>query len=158
MPYLIDGHNLIGSMPDIHLDDPEDEILLLRRLSDFFTRKRISGTVFFDKRGPGMERKFSTGRLQVEFATSPSTADRAIQRRLQKLKRDAANYIVVSSDHQIQNAAHAAGAQILKSAEFAQQLGNPTTDAEESEKPDEPISSEDVRRWLKAFDKNGDDH
>jgi len=34
MPLLIDGHNLIGQIPDISLSDPDDEaklVLLLRR-------------------------------------------------------------------------------------------------------------------------------
>jgi predicted RNA-binding protein with PIN domain len=157
MPYLIDGHNLIGSMPDIHLDDPEDELQLIHRLSDLFKRRRISGTVYFDQRGPGMERQFSAGRLKVEFATSPNTADRAIQARLQGLKRDAPNYIVVTSDHQIQNTARKAGARILESADFAQQLGVSNADPPENEKPDIPMSPRDVRQWQKLFEKNDED-
>ena len=35
MNYLIDGHNLIGQLPDISLDDPNDEALLVQKLSGF---------------------------------------------------------------------------------------------------------------------------
>jgi len=154
MPYLIDGHNLIGSMPDIHLDDPDDEMQLIDRLSDFFKRRRISGTVYFDQRGSGMERKFRSGRVKVEFATSPNTADMAIQRQLQRLKRNASNYIVVSSDRQIQKAARVAGASVLNSVEFARQLGGPSTITEENEKPQGPLSPDDVRHWQKIFRNN----
>ena len=31
MSLIIDGHNLIGILPDIHLDQPDDEIRLERR-------------------------------------------------------------------------------------------------------------------------------
>jgi S-adenosylhomocysteine hydrolase len=33
MPYMIDGHNLIGKLPDISLDDPNDEALLVQKLA-----------------------------------------------------------------------------------------------------------------------------
>jgi len=158
MPYLIDGHNLIGCMPDIHLDDPDDELQLLRRLNDFFNKRRISGTVYFDQRGPGMQRKFSTGRVRVEFATSPNTADMAIQHRLQRLKKDASNYIVVSSDHQIRDAARVAGARVLDSVEFARRLGGSFPIPEENEKPQGPLSPDDLRRWQKIFEKSENDH
>jgi hypothetical protein len=32
MPFLIDGHNLIGALPDLDLDDPDDEARLVERL------------------------------------------------------------------------------------------------------------------------------
>ena len=155
MPYLIDGHNLIGKLPDIHLDDPEDEIQLIEKLGDLFKRKRISGTVYFDQRGPGMKRKYKLGRLQVEFSTPPNTADSAIRFRLRQLKKDASNYIVVSSDHQIMDAARAAGAQVLDSQTFAQELDPSPLDSDESEKPQSPLSSDELRHWQKLFE--GDD-
>jgi predicted RNA-binding protein with PIN domain len=152
MPYLIDGHNLIGCLPDIHLDDPEDEVLLIRKLSDYFKRKGISGTVYFDKRGPGMERERSYGRVKVEFATSPNTADSAIRRRLRQHKKSASNYIVVSSDHQVQESARRAGARIMDSSEFAHQLGGSPPNSEENEKPHAPLSPQDVKQWQNLFE------
>ena len=35
MPYLIDGHNLIACLPDISLDDPNDEAQLVNKLKGF---------------------------------------------------------------------------------------------------------------------------
>ena len=156
MPYLIDGHNLIGKLPDIDLNDPEDEMQLIQKLRDLFKRKRISGTVYFDQRGPGMKRKYTLGRLQIEFSTPPNTADSAIQSRLRQLKKNASNYIVVSSDHQIMDAARAAGAQVLDSQTFAQQLVPSPLDSNESEKPESPLSSDELRRWQKLFERDHD--
>ncbi len=44
MPLLIDGHNLIGRLPDLRLDDPDDEAKLVARLRTYCarTRKRIT--------------------------------------------------------------------------------------------------------------------
>ena len=39
MPFLIDGHNLIGRMPGISLDDPDDEARLVAQLRAFCARE-----------------------------------------------------------------------------------------------------------------------
>lgn len=38
MPYLIDGHNLIGKVPNLRQDDPEDEKQLVELLQEFCQR------------------------------------------------------------------------------------------------------------------------
>lgn len=43
MSYIIDGHNLIGVLPDIHLNQPDDEQRLLARLRGY--RARIGGQI-----------------------------------------------------------------------------------------------------------------
>ena len=40
--YLIDGHNLIGQLPDLSLTDPDDEAKLVQKLTGF-PRARRSG-------------------------------------------------------------------------------------------------------------------
>ena len=52
MPYLIDGHNLIGSLPGLSLADPEDERKLLDRLQGYARRSRRRMIVFFDQGNP----------------------------------------------------------------------------------------------------------
>ena len=49
MSYIIDGHNLIGVMPDIHLRQPDDEERLVARLQSYQARM---GEACMD-RGPG---------------------------------------------------------------------------------------------------------
>ena len=151
MPYLIDGHNLIGQMPNICLHDPEDEMQLVLILNEFFKKRRISGTVFFDRRGPGLARKTGAGRLKVEFATPPNTADRMIEQRLRSIKKEASNCVVISSDREIQTVARVLGAKVMDSSEFAKQLQDSNTRFEEDEKPQSPISAKELRRWEKLF-------
>ena len=43
MFYLIDGHNLIGQLADIDLDDPNDESLLVQKLNGWTSRTRTTG-------------------------------------------------------------------------------------------------------------------
>jgi predicted RNA-binding protein with PIN domain len=152
MPYLIDGHNLIGQIENISLDEPEDELRLIQLLAEFLKNNRKSGTVYFDRRGPGAQRKFKVGRLQVEFATSPNTADLDIRKRLIRLKGEAKNYTVVSSDREVIQAAKDTGAQAMDSFTFIRQLQRPYTIHNESEKPEGELSSEDLQFWQQIFE------
>jgi predicted RNA-binding protein with PIN domain len=151
MPYLIDGHNLIGSIPDIHIDDPEDELQLIHLLSNFLKNVRKSGTVYFDRRGPGAPRELKSGRLKVIFTTSPNTADLAIKNKLHRLKGEARNYTVVSSDHEVMQAARNAGAHVLESHMFKEHLDWSDVAQEENEKAEGTLSPDDVQFWQQMF-------
>jgi len=151
MPYLIDGHNLIGSMPDINLDDPEDETRLIQMIDRFLFKVRKSATVYFDQHSPGSQRRFKSGRLQVEFSTSPHTADHAIQNRLRQLKGEARNYTVISSDHEVLQAAREAGAQVIESHTFVRHLVGPPITGDENGKPECSLTPEDIGYWQKMF-------
>src|SRR5512139_530840 len=87
VPYLIDGHNLIAQMPDLTLDDPNDEVKLVLRLRQFAGRKKQSITVVFDHGIPGgWSSQLSTGPVKVIFAGSHSNADRIIMERIREAK------------------------------------------------------------------------
>ena len=87
MSLIIDGHNLIGILPDIQLDQPDDERRLLERLRAY---RAWSGgrslIVFFDSSpSRALERTtypqttdLSSPGIQVRFAEPGQTADDAI--------------------------------------------------------------------------------
>ncbi len=150
MPYLIDGHNLIGAMADISLADPQDEERLLRRLAAYFHRAGTRAHVYFDRRAPGARKTFRHGPLEVHFVASPRTADQAIARHLQRLGREAGNWTVVSTDHAVRAAARKAGARLLTSQAFASRLSQSAATAG-MEKPPAPASSEELDRWMRLF-------
>jgi predicted RNA-binding protein with PIN domain len=156
MPYIIDGHNLIGQLSDIHLDDPEDEIQLIQRLADFFRNVQKSGTVYFDRRGVGAKRKYKLGRVQVEFVTPPNNADHAIQNRVRRLKGEARNYTVVSSDHEVMQAARSAGAQVIDAQSFIRQMEQSKMIEGKSEKPESPLTPEDIQFWQQLFENSSE--
>ena len=157
MPYLVDGHNLIGKMPEIHLDDPEDEKQLIQLLSEFFKGVGKNGTVYFDQRSPGGLPKYKFGRLHVEFIRAPNTADQAIRSKLRRLGGEARNYTVVTSDREVEIAAKALGARVIHSQNFAHLLLDQPSPGDKEEKPNLALSTKDVELWEKIFKNSNKD-
>lgn len=122
MQYLIDGHNLIPKVPGLSLSDPDDEEQLIVRLSAWARVSRQQVTVFFDRASQGNagSRRFSS--VTAVFVPEGRTADSAIMDALARLKNNARNASVVSSDRMVQVAARAAHAKIIKSEDFAVSL------------------------------------
>ena len=119
MPYLIDGHNLIPKL-GIDLNAFDDEIKLIERLNEFCRLSRRGQVeIYFDNAPPGMPENRRVGLVHAHFVRRPMIADEAIRRRLQKLKNDAKNWNVISSDHQVQAEAKSVGARVISSDEFA---------------------------------------
>ncbi|MBN2305518.1 MAG: NYN domain-containing protein [Anaerolineae bacterium] len=158
MPYLIDGHNLIGQMPTISLTDPHDEAKLVERLRRFMARQGKRCTVVFDGGLPGgLSRDLSTPSVQVVFAHGGTNADRIILERIRHA-RDATRLIVVSADREIVDAAQRRRMRVIPPAEFAADLDGPTV-------PDEPDAGEnanprltpgEVDDWLRLFQRKQD--
>lgn len=155
MHYLIDGHNLIAAIPDISLEDPDDEVKLLLLLKSWaVARSKREVTVIFDGGLPGGYRqRLSTSRINVVFASEGRTADSLLIRRIKKIPNPP-EYTLVTGDRAIQTAAAARKMAVLSSDEFAQKLLEkeeppPKPKVEET---DEPIlSSDEVAEWLELF-------
>lgn len=149
MQYLIDGHNLIPKL-GLSLRSADDEMQLVVRLQAFCRVKRSKAEVYFDGAPAGQVGTRSFGLVTAHFVRKASTADSAIRARLDVLARAARNWIVVSSDHEVQSAARTARAQVLSSDEFAELVRNAgealtTTSAEHA------LSAAEVDEWLKVF-------
>jgi predicted RNA-binding protein with PIN domain len=148
MPYIIDGHNLIGALPEIKLSDPEDERRLAAALQRYAQETRRSLTVYFDRGQPGAG-DMRSGRLTLRFV-SGRTADQAIASHLRRLKGDAKNWTVVTSDRAVQAEARAAGARVVSSESFAREMRrSPGQIAATRETPD--LSAEEVAQWEDLF-------
>ena len=161
MHYLIDGHNLIGRMPDIGLDDPHDEIELVLRLRSWSARSRKRRvTVIFDRGLPGgLGRGLSSGKVQVVFASTAQSADSLLIRRINSVKNPR-EYTLVTSDNHILRAAEACRMPVLRAGEFVLMLAqsNAKNTAESSESgdssaaEDRQLSDAEVEMWLDLFD------
>lgn len=147
MPYLIDGHNLIGQMPDLNLDAIDDEIDLANRLEDYFKHIRRKAIIFFDRGHPGGSARLKRAFVQARFVRQPGTADHAIVSYLKKQGGAARNYTVVSSDHAVRDAARRLGVRLLTSREFIKIISS----NRETEKMDETIPQDELQYWLKKF-------
>ena len=150
MPYLIDGHNLIGQTPGLSLADPDDERRLVVLLRGYLMRTRKKGTVFFDNGQPGGSSDWSNNVLKVIFVHPSRSADDLIRQRLRS-EKNPRGLIVVSSDQAVAQAAQAARARVQSSAEFARQMTRlpPTT----GEKHDGLVTKDEVLEWEKLFKK-----
>jgi len=150
MPTLIDGHNLIGKLPDIDLADPDDEAKLVLKLRTYCARTRKRVTVVFDHGLPGgKSHELSGGGVDVRFASTTRTADGILRERIRKSKNPR-GITVVTSDRSIITDAEARGARVVRSEDFADQLaGAPAKDAKQDQKP----SDDDVAYWMAQFKK-----
>lgn len=152
MPYIIDGHNLIGKLSSIGLDDPDDEQKLIQLLREFLTKRNKRGTVFFDQAAPGSSTELKLGRLRVRFVRPPRIADEAIQSYLRRIKPEATNYIVVTSDRELQETAKQIGARWISSEEFASLITASNKSEPSLDKPQSPLTPQEVEEWEKLFD------
>jgi predicted RNA-binding protein with PIN domain len=153
MPYLIDGHNLIGRMPGISLDDPDDEAQLLARLRTFCTREKTTATVYFDGAVIATMKEPARAGVTPRFVAPPQTADMAIRRHLERLGRQAPNWTVVTSDAAVAEAARRSRARVESSGAFARRLTNSASLPPSQDKPQEPPTPEEIARWEAAFKK-----
>ena len=152
MPYLIDGHNLIAQLPDIHLEDPNDEAKLVNRLRGFAAKQGKTCTVIFDGGLPGGFSSLSSRAVTVIFASVAHTnADNLLKRRIRKT-RDAANWTLVSSDREVLDCARRHNMKWMTSAAFSQQLRRePRQQDSRGEAVDPKISDDEVDDWLDIF-------
>lgn len=157
MAYLIDGHNLIGQLPDLSLTDPNDEAKLVQKLIGFSARASKRVVVVFDSGLPGGKSRLSTGQVEVIFASARSNADNVMKERI-KHARDPGQWVVVSNDRAVLDAARVRRMTTLTSADFAQQLR--TTPAPKTRKRDDTdkgeaanvhLTPDEIEAWLKLF-------
>lgn len=153
MAYLIDGHNLIPHVPDLHLEDIDDEQALIELLQGFCRHSRKSVEVYFDNAPAGQAGKRRFGMVTAVFVRQGRTADDAIRQRLEQLKGRASEFIVVSSDHQVQNAARVARADVIPSPAFARQMKTIQQDAANrtAEKQPPDLTDAEIDEWLQIF-------
>ena len=150
MQWLIDGHNLIGQMPNLWLDDPHDEEKLLAYLRRFRARTGHRLTVVFDAGHTHQSgSKQSRGGISVQFVSSGQIADQAIIRRIRRV-RNPQEMMVVTSDQAVARVAQQVGVRVTPAGEFAQQLlqASPTG---EDDRIDVNLSADEVDEWLDIF-------
>lgn len=120
---LIDGHNVIGQMPDISLADPDDEDKLVRKLSAHFERVRGRVVVVFDA-GPNPPIDAlppPRGRIEVVFSRPPEKADDVIMRLITS-DPNPKHLTVISGDREILACANRRRCRIIRSEAFVREL------------------------------------
>lgn len=154
MPVLIDGHNLIGQLSSVSLDDPDDEEMLVRLLRVYQARSGKAVTVIFDPgSGSALTERYRSGEVKVVFASPGSSADAMIVRRVQK-SSNPQSILVVTADRTLAGRVQALGARVQDAREFGVALE--TRAGGFSEEPvawkDRPPLPEEVNAWLNIFE------
>ena len=153
MPLLIDGHNLIGQLPNMSLADPDDEgdlVMLLRRYTTARRGRKV--IVVFDHGVYGHPHRLDGYGVTCYFARSPQDADAQLLKRIHALKHPR-NWTLVTSDRQVARAAEDRGVRVISSHEFARQLTAPPKPAAASneERRDARLSEAEIDEWLRLF-------
>ena len=152
MPYLIDGHNLIARLPDIDLEDPNDEAKLVIKLRGFVAKSGKKCTVIFDGGIPGGFSMMSNKAVKVIFASAFHTnADSVIKERIRKIP-DTTNWTIISSDNEVLDYARRHKMQAKTSVEFVQQLQRkPRIQDSRGESTHVQVTKDEVDEWLDIF-------
>ena len=154
MPYLIDGHNLIPKA-GLRLDSPDDEMELVSILQEFARLKRREVEVYFDGAPTGHAGMRSFGAVKAHFIRAGQSADSAIRARLNKMGKAAKNWIVVSSDREVQSAARVNHADFISSETFVKELKAAMKSSPKADTGDKKLSAREVDEWLKLFRDKG---
>ncbi len=152
MPYLVDGHNVIGTgiLPGITLGDEGDEVKLVRLLRRYYARVRTPITVVFDQGLPGgTAAHLSGGGVEVVFASAAGqSADAILISHIRRARRPA-SLRVVTSDRRVQSVARAHGCRIIPAVVFAKEIIAPLPEMAATD--DVRLSREEVEEWLQLF-------
>ena len=89
--------------------------------------------------------------VTVHFVAPPATADDAIRRHLKRLRGEARNWTVVSSDHEVRRSAEHAGARWLSAGAFARLLTADRRSESDDEKPGIPADPKEMAEWESLF-------
>ncbi len=155
MPHLIDGHNLIASLPDIGMDDPDKEAKLVNLLKGWAAATKKKCTVVFDRGLPGGASRMGTSAVKVIFAADQrSDADTLINRRISRA-RDRRGLTIVSSDGEIRSCANRYGVKIVGASAFAGQLRRKARSRDaRGEEVNPVVTPAEVDELLDLFDKS----
>ncbi len=152
---MIDGHNLIGRLSTISLQDPDDEDQLVRMLVSYRARTGQRITVVFDPGGAfSLSKVRRQGGIEVVFAPHGSSADTVIARRVRR-SRDPRGWLVVTSDQQLAETVARNGARVRSADTFASDLAPASGAAQEDALPpekDTPPTPDEVAAWLALFE------
>jgi len=166
MRYLIDGYNLIHALGMIQRDLPpggleESRRRLLVFLAKAFGKDAAVTIVFDAQHAPRNISRLQTHQgLHIEFAPAGQSADDRIETLIEEAAEPKA-LVVISNDMRLQDAARRRGARSWSHEALLDFLDKPQSPAppekaDSAEKP-EPVSPEELKRWMQEFGHLQDD-
>lgn len=143
MPVLVDGNNLMHSLPG----GDRTRTAVRRRTLELVRNEKMSVTVVFDGPAPdGAPAREHLGRTTVVYS-GPEKADDVIVRSLPSGPA-AREWVVVTDDRALGDRARRRGAQVRRLAAW---LGKLATSAGPREHDDSPLSADEIADWEAYF-------
>lgn len=155
MPTIIDGNNLIGSSPDMSLDDPAARKKILHLIIKYQETKNSNIIIVFDGGPePSLEPENPGTKVSVVFPSFGSSADDEIKKILEGYS-DYKSVTLVSSDRDLKSFAKNKGAKAMNSIEFYFELKRVYrlngAKEEKLKRIHSKLSKKEVDQWLKIF-------
>ncbi|MFC2155163.1 NYN domain-containing protein [Acidobacteriota bacterium] len=156
MPYIIDGNNLIGSSPDIALEDPGARKKIVEIVRKYQQSKRSSVIIVFDGEPDDVfHRQLLNEKFTVVYPRFGNSADDEIKRILGRYTYFK-DVVLVTSDRELKFYARKKGARIVNSTEFHYELRRyyRVQGIKESKQKriNARLSDNEVDQWLKIFE------
>jgi len=143
MPYVVDGHNLLGQIPGLSLHGTDDRRKLVTALSGFCRARRCRMTIFFDGEPPrGTRADTHLGGVRVLYSGRGRSADDAILAMIRS-SRAPGDITLVTSDRALYERGRHLGARGILGHVFRGMMsrddraGGPATDKPEAPAPGE---------------------
>lgn len=157
MPYIIDGNNLIGSSPDISLDDKDSREKIIYVLKKYQEVKNNNIIVVFDGEPDiTLNRESLKNKFTIRYPKYGNSADDEIKKIMNKYS-NFKDVILVSSDRELKSFAKKKGARTINSIEFYFELKRVYHINGKKEKLKKriniEISEKEVDSWMKIFAK-----
>jgi len=155
MPTIIDGNNLIGSSPDISLEDPAARKKILYLIRKYQETKNSNLIIVFDGGPePTLDMGNPGAKVSVVFPGFGCSADDEIKKILEGYS-DYKSVTMVSSDRDLKSFAKNKGARAINSIEFYFELKRVYrlngAKEEKLKRIHSKLSEQEVDQWLKIF-------
>ena len=157
MPLLIDGNNLIGTIPFLNLEDDNAKEKLIAIVQSYQARKKNNIILFFDGQPlhcpleEKINRKFTVRYPRFE----EMNADREIKRQLDSYN-DFRNVTLVTSDRDLKEYAKKKKARIMNSIEFYHIIKHyyriQGKQLENKQRINVELSDSEIDQWMRVFD------
>ncbi len=152
MPYLVDGHNLMGQIPGLTLANPEDRQRLVQRLCSFARARGCRITIIFDGEPPkGWRSDAALGDVRARHPGRGRSADEVI---LDAIHRSSApaDITLVTSDRSLAEKARHLGARGIPGTRFLRMMGEVARgEAGAAEEKPGPPAQDELDGWLEEF-------
>lgn len=145
---IIDGHNLIGAMPDLSLSDHHCKERLLRMLEKYQYIINERMIIVFDGADFLNAEKYQRNKIEICYPPKDLDADIVIKKLIEKYKNNT-GIKVVTSDNELKSLVKRRGLIIRSSKQFGYEVQSIISRSQQD--TEKFLGPMDINEWLKYF-------